>query len=196
MGRASSVEQLPPEILEQLQSWLRDPRVTQLAAVDLVNTVIDEVNAGLDDGDEPISHVSKSALNRYAQRMEQYGEKLRQSREIAEMWIAKVGRSHESELGQLNNELIRTLAFEVNMMLQDVELNAESMPGVVDMLKGMSLTMQRLEKAANESVKREDDIRRQERERLAEQGVEAAKAAGLDESQAAFWREQFLKGST
>ncbi|WP_156182845.1 phage protein Gp27 family protein [Marinobacter subterrani] len=35
--------------------------------------------------------LSKSAVNRYAVRMNQVGEKLRQSREVAEMWIAKLG---------------------------------------------------------------------------------------------------------
>jgi len=194
MGRASTIEQLPPEVLEQLQGWLRDPRVTQLDAVDLVNALIDQVNAERGD-DERVDHVSKSALNRYAQRMDRYGEKLRQSREVAEMWIAKLGAQPQGQVGNLTNELIRTLVFEVSMKLQESDLDAESLPGVTEQLKDLALTAQRLEKASSENVKREEEIRKQERERLAQEAGAMAEAAGMDEEQAAFWRERFLKGA-
>lgn len=192
MGRQSTVEQLPPEVLEQLQSWLRDPRVTQMDAADRVNAVVDQVNASLPEGEQPIQHVSKSALNRYAQRMERYGEKLRQSREISEMWIARLGAQPQGQLGNLTNELIRTLVFEVSMKLQESDLDEDSLPGVTEQLKDLALTAQRLEKASSENVKREEEIRKQERERLAEQAGEMAEAAGMDEEQAAFWRKKFL----
>jgi hypothetical protein len=178
MGRASSVEQLPPEVLEQLQSWLRDPRVTQLDAVDKINAVIDEVNAGLGENEEPIHHVSKSALNRYAQRMEKYGQKLRESREVADMWIARLGAQPQGQVGNLTNELIRTLAFEVGQRLHEAKLDADSLPGFIEHLKDLSLTVQRLEKASSENVKREAEIRRQERERILEEAQQAAEAEG------------------
>jgi len=178
MGRASSVEQLPPEVLEQLQAWLRDPRVTQLDAVDRVNAVIDQVNASLGDDEPAIQPVSKSALNRYAQRMERYGEKLRQSREISEMWIARLGAEPQGQMGHLTNELIRTLVFEVSMKLQEAELDADSLPGVTEQLKDLALTAQRLEKASSENVKREAEIRRQERERILDEAQQAADAEG------------------
>lgn len=192
MGRASTIEQLPPEVLEQLQAWLRDPRVSQLDAVDRVNAVIAEVNASLPAGEEAIREVSKSALNRYAQRMERYGEKLRQSREVAEMWIARLGAQPQGQLGNLTNELIRTLAFEVGMQLQDLELDAESMPGVVDQLKDLALTVQRLEKASSENVKREAEIKRQAAEEAAERVGRVAKQAGLTPDTAATIRREIL----
>jgi len=179
MGRASSVEQLPPEVLEQLQSWLRDPRVTQLDAAGRVNAVIDQVNADLGDDEQPIHHVSKSALNRYAQKMEQYGERLRQSREVADMWISRLGAQPQGQVGHLTNELIRTLVFEVSMKLQESELDAESLPGVTDQLKDLALTAQRLEKASSENVKREAEIKKQAQEEAAERVGQVAQREGL-----------------
>src|SRR3569832_2078439 len=78
MPRPSTIEQLPPDILEQLQELLRDPRVTQMEATARINAIL------ADQGEEP---VSKSAVIRYAVRMEQVGAKLRESRAVADMWF-------------------------------------------------------------------------------------------------------------
>ena len=102
--QTSSIEKLPPDILEKLHELLRDPRVTQLDATRRINEVLAE------NGHE--ERVSKSSLNRYSQRMEQAGERLRHVRQVAEMWIAKLGSQPQGQLGHLVNEMLRTLAFE------------------------------------------------------------------------------------
>ena len=170
MPRPSTIEQLPPDILEQLQELLRDPRVTQMEATARINDILAE------QGEEP---VSKSAVNRYAVRMEQVGAKLRESRAVADMWIAKVGATPQGQLGHLINEMLRTLAFDVTLKLQDGEMTAEDMPGVIDMLKHLSLSVMRLEKAASENVKREQHIKQQAREEAAEVAEKVAKQGGL-----------------
>lgn len=169
-NRPSSVEQLPADILEQLQALLRDPRVTQLDATRRINAILEE------RGETP---VSKSSVNRYAVRMSEVGERLRQSRAVAEMWIAKLGAQPQGQLGHLVNEMLRTMAFELTLKLQEGELNEESMPAVIDQLKQLSLSVVRLERAASENVKREAEIREQARREAADAAEKVARQGGL-----------------
>lgn len=188
MARVSTIERLPDDIRSQLQELLRDPRVTQLDATEQINQILE---AEGHDG-----RLSKSAVNRYAVRMNEVGEKLRQSRDVAEMWIGKLGAEPQGKMGNLINEMIRSLSFDVSLMLSEGELTEESLPGVIEMLKDLSLTTARLEKASSENVKREAEIRKQERERAAEEAAsvveETAKAQGMDEEQVKFWRAKVL----
>lgn len=160
MGQASTIERLPPDILEQLQALLRDPRVTQLEATAQINAVL--AREGHPE------RVSKSAVNRYSVRMEEVGKRLRESREMAQMWISKLGAAPQGELGHLVNEILRTLAFDLSLSLQDGAAMAagdpEAMAGTIDMLKELSLSVQRLEAAASLNVKRETEIKRRARE--------------------------------
>jgi len=64
------------------------------------------------------------------------------------------------------------------MKLQEADLDADSLPGVTEQLKDLALTAQRLEKASSENVKREAEIRRQERERILDEAQQAADAEG------------------
>ncbi|EGJ49037.1 DUF3486 family protein [Desulfocurvibacter africanus] len=184
MARPSSIETLPQDILERLQELLRDPRVTQLDVTARINELL--AAEGFP------GRVSKSAVNRYAQRMEEVGAKLRQAREVAQMWIGKLGAAPQGQVGQLVNELLRTLAFDLSMTLQEGVLNADHAPEIAKMLKDMAIAMEKLEKAASENLKREEDIRRQERERVAQIVEETGKAQGLGEEQVSFWKEKFL----
>ncbi len=149
MGRQpSSIDLLPDDIREKLQECLRDPRCTQLEATRKINEILE--TEGHPD------RLSKSAVNRYALRMEEVGSKLKQSREVAEMWIGKLGAQPQGQVGHLLNEMVRTLAFDCAMTLSEGE---DPIPP--KMLKDLSIAVERLEKAASENVKREEDIRRQ-----------------------------------
>lgn len=170
MPRKSSIETLPPDILEQLQAMLRDPRCIQLDIVARINAVLAE--KGHED------RVSKSSLNRYSLRMDRVGEKLQQSRAMAEMWIAKLGAQPQGQVGHLINEILRTLAFDMSLQLQDIS-DPEAMPGVVEMLKDLSLTMMRLEKAASDNVKREKEIRDQAKQEAANEAGKALANRGM-----------------
>lgn len=187
MSRPSTIDTLPSDVRERLHAWLRDPGITQTEATARTNALLAEL-------DMP-ERVSRSGVNRYSQRMEEVGKRLRESRQVAEMWIAKLGAQPQGQVGHLVNEIVRTMAFEVSMTIQEGEINADSLPGVTKVMKDLALTMQRLEKAASDNVKRDDEIRRQERERVADEVDEAAKSYnGLDRDFAAFLREQVLKG--
>jgi hypothetical protein len=165
MPRPSTIEQLAPEILEQLHALLRDPRVAQLDATARINAILAE------RGERP---VSKSAVNRYSMRMEEVGSRLRQSRQVAEMWIGKLGAEPQGKVGHLLNEIVRTLAFEAAMHFAEDETPIDPKS-----LKELAIAVHRLERAAGDAVRREDEIRRQERARAAEAVEATAKKAGV-----------------
>jgi len=167
MPRPSSVEALPSDILEKLQALLRDPRVTQMEATRRINAILEEQN-------HP-DRLSKSAVNRYAVKMDKVGEKLKQSREIAEMWIARLGNQPQGKTGQLINELIRTMTFDVAMQAAEGEFASP------DLLKDLALTMQRLEKAASLNEEREKKIREEARAEAAQAAESTARKAGVSE---------------
>jgi hypothetical protein len=147
MAKASTIKTLPPDILEQLQALLRDPRVTQLDATAKINAILTE------QGQEP---VSKSAVNRYALRMAEVGSKLQQSREIASMWIGKLGSEPQGEVGKLLNEITRNLAFDAVMQLSEGDEPAA--PGAI---KELAIAIEKLENAASKNVQRDAMIRKQ-----------------------------------
>lgn len=153
----STIDRLPPDILEGLQALLRDSRVTQLEATQRINEIL--------EAEGHPERLSKSAVNRYALRMNEVGAKLRQSREVAQMWIGKLGAEPQGEVGKLLNEMVRTLAFEATMKMAEGENPIEP-----KMLKDMAIAIERLERAASENTKREEEIRNAARE-------EAKKAA-------------------
>jgi len=161
----SSIDRLPEDVREKLQELLRDPRVTQLDATARINAILDEV-----DHDE---RISKSAVNRYAVQMEKIGARLRQSREVAKMWIGKLGAAPQGEVGKLLNEMVRTLAFEATM-----EMAEGSKPIEPKMLKDMAIAIDRLERAASENVRREEKLRKQIISEAADVVEETAKKQG------------------
>lgn len=166
MARPSTVEQMPAEILEHLQALLRDPRVNQLEATAKINDVLESL------GHET---VSKSAVNRYAQKMERVGQKLRESREVAKMYIDRFGEDQSGEVGKLVNEMIRTMVFDITLKMQGETIDPDMAPELAKMIKNLALSMQQLENAASINSKREREIKRQAAEDLAKQAEKQAK---------------------
>lgn len=157
MPRQSSIKRLPPDILNKLNELLRDPRVTQVDAVVKINKILEE--EGYPD------KITRSAVNRYDRIMRKHGERARQAREIADMWIGKLGAAPQGKLGLLVNEMLRTLSFDLAIFLQEDEINADNAPAMGKMLKDLSSSMEKLERAASENTKREEQIRKQEAEK-------------------------------
>jgi len=170
VAQPSSIDRLPDELREKLNAFLRDPSVTQKRAVALINEAI-----AAEYGDE-VSPLSKSSVNRYAQRMERVGAQIRQAREVADVWIGKLGGQPAGEVGNLINELVRTMALETAMSYAEGE---KKVPPKV--IKELALAVQRLEQAATFNAKRE-------RELLADAGEraeETVKRQGLSQDVAA-----------
>ena len=161
MGRPSTIKRLPPQVRERLNEWIRDESVTQSEAAALVN----ELLAQLYPGHPP---VSRKAVNRYDLSMREAGEKIRQAREISELWIAKLGSGPGGKTGHLITEMIRAMVYEVMLKLHQEDLDPDSMPGVIDALKSLALTAARVERASEISARREREIKLQAAEELAE----------------------------
>ncbi len=172
MPTPSTIDRLPSDILAQLQLLLQDPRVTQLEATARINEIL--------EAEGHPERVSKSAVNRYAVKMEEVGAKLRQSREVAQMYISQVGAAPQGQTGLLINEMLRSMAFELSLKMQESDVeDPESMGATIGQLKNLALTMQRLEQSATINVKRESEIRKQAVEQAAEKAADVAQQAGV-----------------
>lgn len=176
----SSIDRLPGEIRERLEELLRDPAWTQLDATDEVNELME--NQGLS------YRLSKSAVNRYFQRMEKIGGRIREGRMIADMWIAKLGNEPQGKVGMLLNEVVRNLAFETAMSLGEGDE-----PAPPKALKELAEAVEKLERASTTNQKRDQEIRKQALEQAAKQVEETAVAKGMGAEEAKFWREQVFK---
>lgn len=177
----STIKTLPPQLLEQLQSWLRDPTITQLEATNRLNELLVEI------GEKPRS---KSAVNRYAVEMSEIGAKIQQSREIADMWVAKFGNQPQGKVGQLLNEMVRNLAFEsVKDMFSD------EVPVEPKMLKELAIAIEKLENAATINEKRQREIEQAALEKAAKDVEKTAKQQGLSDDAVALIKQRILGGS-
>ena len=104
MARPSSIDQLPPEIREEI-GRLRDGGAT-----------IDQIVAHLRG---LAAVVSRSALGRHIKGMEAVGEKLRRSRSVAEVLVRQLGDAPASRTMQLNLELLHTAILDLFMKAAD-----------------------------------------------------------------------------
>jgi hypothetical protein len=124
--------------------------------------------------------------------MQVVGEKLRQSREVSQMWIAKLGTQPAGQVGVLINEMIRTLIFELMVKLQDKEIEIEDAPELAKMIKNLANGVERLERAASENEKREAEIRKQAAAEAAETAAKSATKAGLSTDAVAQIKREIL----
>jgi len=95
--RPSSIDRLDPEIKDLIGKLRIDHGWT-----------IDEIRSRLLELD-PTSAVSRSALGRHVKSLQEIGDDLRNSREVANALIAKVGDAPENKTAQLNIELMQSM---------------------------------------------------------------------------------------
>lgn len=172
-NRKSKVELLPEEIRNALNIFIRSGNMTQKDILEAVNQMIDE--AGLPDD----AKLSRTGFNRYAKRMEDLGQRLRQSREVAEVWVSKLGEAPTSDVGKLLQEFVRTMAFDTSMKMMEQSEGEEGEVISPKALGQLALVVQRIETAAMSSMKREKEIRTAYAAEAAEKTEAVAKKAGL-----------------
>lgn len=180
-GRPSKIDLLPDSIRDQLHQMLREKRHTQEEIREAINELIDGHELPED------MQLSRTGLNRYASRMEEVGSKIRASREMAEIWAAKLGSAPTSDVGKLLLEFVKTLAFETSISLAEQQKTVEPKA-----LGQLALVAQRLEAAAMTSHKREQEIRKAFAEEAAETAEKITKQAGVSAETAADIRRQIL----
>lgn len=193
MPKPSSIDKLAQDLRARLIHYLDDPRTTIQGATDLVNDLIAiHDNPG-------VEQITKSSVGRFAQRMEKFTRKNRESREVAKIFAEQIGAADQTEIGKMTIQMIQTSVFEVMGVLQDNdELGAKDIEGVVESLKGLALIVQRVEKASSISYEREKEIREDERDAALSEAADnvqaAAEARGMDREGVNYWREKVLKG--
>lgn len=180
-GKPSKVDQLPQAIKTKLDELLRDGKLTQTHILAEINALVEQ--AGLDDDDK----LSKSGLNRYATSMQTTGQRIAEARAISEQWVAKLGNKPSGDVSNILIEMVRTLAFE-----QVLKASNEGEPVEPKFIKDLAIGIEKLEKAASESTKREKEIRQAFAEQAASEAEQAAIAIGLTQDGANQIKKQIL----
>ncbi len=149
-GHRSKVDLLPEELKKHLDEMLRDGRLQQSEILEIINQKIDD--AGLPEDDK----LSRSGLNRYSVKMEAAGSRIREAREVSKQWVAELGTAPEGEVSKILIEMVRTMAFDTVLKASEGDD-----PVHPKFIKELAIGVEKLEKAASESTKREREIREQ-----------------------------------
>lgn len=179
MGRKSSIDRLPDEVKELIGALRRRGRT------------IDEI---LDKLRELDVEVSRSALGRHVQGLDEIASAIQWSRGISEALIDRLGDAPESKTARLNMELLQASI----MRLQ--QPNPGDGPVLVEAREAMFLAtaLEKLSKGAKQDVEMQARLRREFASEKVEQLdaalAEAAAAGepGLSAERVAQLRRDFL----
>lgn len=186
MPRPSKIDQLPEDAIKALNGWLSQRGMTRTEAHERLVAYLD----GIEFEDEP---PSRHAVNRYAMRMDEVGAKLKEAHQVADMWIDRFGAMPDGQLGQLVVQMVRTLSFEIGMKLNSQEdLDADDLPGILKMLRDLSMTVVRTERASTLNAKRIAEIKRETAEQAADVAEKVLNDAGLSAGAVAAVKKDIL----
>ncbi|MBI2235395.1 MAG: DUF3486 family protein [Magnetospirillum sp.] len=164
----SRVKELPPDIKAMVDRLLVQGRESQLAILAKVNEMLG------DRGEQPLS---RSGFNRYALTAERIGARVRQAREVADLWVGKLGEMPDGKVGRWLIETIRIMAYESTTTL--AEGDEPIPPKVLNELAKMARNLELAEKTNAERelevIKR---IREEDRAKLDELEREASAESG------------------
>ena len=176
MPRKSAIEQLPEAVQEQVHRLIREGRT------------VDEITAKLDELNQD---VSRSSVGRYKQRYEKQLERYREAQNVAGIWVEELGQDQKSDVGRLLAEMLKTIAFRTMADMGEDEGN----PSPMD-LHFLARTIKDLEQSGKISADRifkvRQEIAKEEREKAADQAVEAVKASGMSGESAEAIRASIL----
>ncbi|EGQ2099252.1 DUF3486 family protein [Salmonella enterica] len=150
-GRVKKADLLPDSIRKPLLEMLREKRLTQVQVREEINRLIEE--AGLPDE----MKLSRGAVWRLASENEEVARDLRDLREQTKAMVAELGDKPTGDTTTLILEMTRSLLFrKLRAARRDLEDDGKIDIGL---LKNIMLAVQRLESAAERSMKREKEIR-------------------------------------
>ena len=177
MPRRSSVERLDAPLKEIVDRLLREGRHT-----------LDDIVAHLEGltGERP---VSRSALGRYSQRMEEIGARIRRRREIEEQWIGRLGEAPRGKAGRLLIEVVRQLAWDSVTNLSDLAEGEGESTVDPNLLRALSTTVWQLQRAERAELDYEralaqqiDDAERAVEGAMKRQGISGSTADAIREA--------------
>ncbi|EMM4018386.1 DUF3486 family protein [Salmonella enterica] len=150
-GRVKKADLLPDSIRTPLLEMLREKRLTQVQIREEVNRLIEE--AGL----PAQARLSAAGISRLAAENEAVARDLRELREQSKALVAELGDKPTGETSSLILELARSMLFR---KIRAAASSAEDDNDIdIGFIKNAMLAVQRLESAAERSLKREKEIR-------------------------------------
>lgn len=173
-GRVSSIDTLPPETRAWLEQELIGRNFSRYSELtDLLR------QQGLE--------ISRSAVGRYAKRLK---ERVANYKEKAEM-VKSLAGVFDDDAPAIMQGAMGTAVTAVLDAIEQGEYNDanDSLAGLVKALPALGKGFREAEKHKIEQAARRKTI-----DEAAQVGHDAAVAAGMDDEQARFWREKFLKG--
>jgi uncharacterized protein (DUF1778 family) len=168
MGQKSAVDRLPENLRSKFLEMLQNPAITQAEIVDAINAEAGE------------TLLSRSSMNRYAQRMKRFADKNRQAKEIADAYMEKYGNDNRVKLGKVVNEQIRLAVFDLIGEIEEISEDPEvKKPQIADMLYKLSRGLKELEAAEKLNAERTESICKAALTEAAETVERTAKSNGL-----------------
>lgn len=122
MGTVSTIKRLDPRIKEAVDEAIRDGRATIDEILRLIRSL---------GGD-----VSRSAVGRYKQSMEEAMETFRASQEMAKVWVEKLGSEPETDAGRLAAQILSMVAMHT---AREAMNSGEAMPATDLMMASKAL---------------------------------------------------------
>ncbi len=162
MTRASSVDQLEPEIQAEI-GRLRMQGCTIDAIVAHLRTL------------HGVTSVSRSAMGRHVKRLDKATERIRRSRQDAEALKATFGDAPESTIARVNIEMMHSLLFGL-MSGGDDELDEEALKSLAGNPQGIAFIAKSMKDLAAASKINEDFVTQLEKRVADKARSEAAKA--------------------
>lgn len=124
----------------------------------------------------------------YVASMETVGSRIARSREIAGQMMGS--SKDQSTVGMVLNQSLQTMLYDLMNQLDTAAIDRDSMGPMSKLLGNISLALGRTEQAASINLKRELEIRKDEREKAAGAATEIARKAGVSpETVDKIWKE-------
>lgn len=171
-SRPSSITQLDPSIKEAVDTAIREGRLTIEQIVKLI----------VEQGGE----ASRSAVGRYVKNNKERMEEYRQAAQTAAVWVDKIGKEPDGDVGRLVLEMLRMVAF------RSIGSIDEAAP---EDLMFLAKAMKDIAGADKLVVDREINVRKliaAKAEKVAGEIATEAKKLGASEATIKAWREKVL----
>lgn len=181
MSRKPKITRLPPAQRRYIEQLLREDRLT-------LDEMIAAIRTKFPDANVP----SRSGLGRYKQHVHELAGRMRDIQAAGTALVSELGEDPNDRAGQLLVQAVTTLATHAALKATDPDADELTIKEVAQLARGaravlearkMSLAERKeIERLARESLLREQEQNLQE----------AVRSKGMDETQAAFWRNRVL----
>jgi hypothetical protein len=158
--KGRKIQRLPEEVRQYLYEMLEARKLTSQEISDQINDMLAEY-----PGETDVDSVSKNAVWREAQRMDEISNQMRESQHWADRMSEKFDLSNLGEQGKLLLSMLSTAAFKTSahLMNKDDPIDPETLGDLV-------LSISRLQRGANYSAELEKQIA----EKVRKETLEAA----------------------